>query len=305
MIKDPLAEMLAGFCCHDLCATALTTHRLSVELGNRQGVQLLGKTILIIGGYGVFGGKLAQALARDARFDVVVAGRSLAKAEAFCDTYGGCAMVLDTTSTDLAAEIAAQRPFIVVDAAGPFQGYGRAPYRIAKAAIACGAHYLDLSDDAGFTAGIAELDGAARAAEVMVLSGVSSVPAMSSAAVQELAHGMVDIQLIDSVILPGNRAPRGMSVMRAILAQVGKPLQMWRDGQSEEVVGWSDLRGEVLNIQGVAPVNGRRSSLIGAPDLALFPAFSRRDGSSFGQDWICGSCTMAWLPLAGWCGCAC
>jgi NAD(P)-dependent dehydrogenase (short-subunit alcohol dehydrogenase family) len=40
--------------------------------------------ILILGGYGTFGGRLAQLLADEARLTVVIAGRSRAKAEAFC-----------------------------------------------------------------------------------------------------------------------------------------------------------------------------------------------------------------------------
>lgn len=230
------------------------------------------KTVLIVGGYGVFGGKLAQALVQDGRFDVVVAGRSLAKAAAFCTEHGGRALVVDTGSDQLAKIIAEQSPFIVVDAAGPFQGYAEAPYRVAEVAIACGAHYLDLSDDTEFTAGISTMDAAARDAGVVVLSGVSSVPAMSSAAVEDLAKDMVDIHLIDSVILPGNRAPRGMSVMRAILAQVGRPMRLWRGNGFAVVRGWSEGRKEQLQIDGIAPVYSRRSSLIGAPDLALFPS---------------------------------
>ena len=181
----------------------------------------------------MFGGKLAQALVRDASLDVVIAGRDLLRAQAFCAQHGGRALVLDPGSNNLAAGIAAQSPFLVVDAAGPFQGYKGDPYRVARAAISCGAHYLDLSDDADFTTGITVLDAAALAAGVTVLSGVSSVPAMSSAAVVALTDGMDDIHLIESVILPGNRAPRGMSVMRAILAQVGRPMRVWRGGAYE------------------------------------------------------------------------
>lgn len=259
----------------------------------------MSKTVLIIGGYGVFGGKLAQALARDGRFDVVVAGRNLAKAAAFCTEHGGRALVVDTGSDRLATIIADQSPFIVVDAAGPFQGYDDEPYRVAEAAIACSAHYLDLSDDAGFTAGISTLDAVARDASVVVLSGVSSVPAMSSAAVEELTKGMVDIHLIESVILPGNRAPRGMSVMRAILAQVGQPMRLWRGNGVAVVRGWSEGRKEQLLINDIAPVPGRRSSLIGAPDLALFPSHYKARSVEFraGLDlWV-----MHWgLAAVGW-----
>ena len=56
---------------------------------------------------------------------------------------------------------------------------------------------------------------------VTVLSGASSVLALSSAVVVALSKVMDEIDLIGSVILPGNRTPRGISVVHAILAQVG------------------------------------------------------------------------------------
>ena len=70
-----------------------------------------------------------------------------------------------------------------VDAAGPFHAYDADCYRLARFCIANKIHYLDLSDDAAFVAGIATLDAQAKAAERIVLSGVSSVSAISSCAV--------------------------------------------------------------------------------------------------------------------------
>ena len=40
--------------------------------------------ILIIGGYGTFGGRLVQLLADETRLTLIVAGRSREKADAFC-----------------------------------------------------------------------------------------------------------------------------------------------------------------------------------------------------------------------------
>ena len=118
--------------------------------------------VLIAGGYGVFGGRLARLLAARGDLRVVVAGRSFDSARAFCETLGGKAepLVFDRDA-DPDVVLHELRPWCVVDAAGPFQAYGDGhddPYRLARAALACGAHYLDLSDDAGFTAGIAQLD---------------------------------------------------------------------------------------------------------------------------------------------------
>lgn len=228
--------------------------------------------VLVIGGYGVFGGRLSQALARMPQIDLIVAGRSIEAARAFCDQHGGRPLAFDRAAPDLAARIAGAGARVVIDASGPFQAYGDDPYALARAAIKAGAHYVDLSDDAAFSAGIGALDQAARGAGVAVISGASSVPGLSSAAVRDLAQGFAEILRIDSVILPGNRAPRGLSVVRAILAQAGRPLTLCRAGRRVTVPGWSGARREYLTLDGAKPLR-RWSSYIGGPDLALFPEY--------------------------------
>lgn len=218
--------------------------------------------VLIIGGAGVFGSRLARMLIKDG-WHVTVTSRSVLRAQAFCAEFGGQPLALDRDG-DLASTFADHD--MVVDAAGPFQDYGAAPYRVAKAAIAAGVPCLDLSDDAHFTKGISSLDAQARARGIAVISGVSSVPALSSAAVTALAADLACVDHIESAILPGNRAPRGLSVMQAILGQVGAPLTLWRNGRWVEAPGWSNPRSYQL-----APNLTRRAALIGAPDLLLFP----------------------------------
>ncbi|WP_316013827.1 DUF4166 domain-containing protein [Roseobacter sp. HKCCA0434] len=223
--------------------------------------------VLILGGYGVFGGRLARLLLADGH-DVTVAGRSIDKARRFCRRWGGRPLALDRFGPLDAFEGVE----VVVDASGPFQATGDDPYRAARAALSAGAHYLDLSDDAGFTTGIAALDEEAKAVGRVALSGVSSVPALSAAAVHALAEGLDRIDLIESAILPGNRAPRGRAVMGSILAQAGEPMVLYRDGRTETATGWSDPAPFTL-----APGLTRRARLIGAPDLSLFPrAFDAR-----------------------------
>ena len=231
------------------------------------------KTILVIGGYGVFGGHVARMLCADPALDVVVAGRDEVKAQDFCRMHGGRPQVFDRNDFALGEIVNTVAPFAIIDSAAPFQTYADDTYKIAQLAIDCGAHYLDLSDDSDFTAGIVRLDGAAREACVTVLSGVSSVPALSAAAVEKLSEGLGDVHLIESVILPGNRAPRGLSVIKAILAQAGRPLSLWRDGGVEAAPGWSDLCAIDLDAGEGFHLRKRWASLIGAPDLALFPDY--------------------------------
>lgn len=222
--------------------------------------------VVILGGYGVFGGHLARFLFERGH-EVLVAGRSATRAQAFCTDHGGTPLVLDRSDAAFGAAVQKARPDVIVDAAGPFQAYDGAP--VIEAALAAGAHYLDLSDDAAFTEGVASFDQRAREAGLTVLSGVSSVPAISSAAVAILRNCIEDIALIDSAICPGNRAPRGRSVMRAILGQIGAPLRLWRGGRWVTAPGWAETRHVDLG-----PGLTRPAALIGAPDLALFPGWT-------------------------------
>lgn len=110
--------------------------------------------VLVLGGYGGFGSLISMALARDARVDLIVAGRDLKAASAFCAAHGGRPEMIDRDAPGFADRIARLTPFVVIDAAGPFRSYDAQPYRVAEAALAAGAHYLDLSDDPDFTLGI-------------------------------------------------------------------------------------------------------------------------------------------------------
>jgi hypothetical protein len=224
---------------------------------------------MIIGGYGVFGGKLAQRLLADRTFDIVIAGRSLEKATKFCQRYGGYPARINIKDTDITAQVGPFCPKILVDASGPYQA--DRSHRTAEAALNIGAHYLDLSDDAAFSESIKNLDAKARAAGLTLLSGASSVPAISSSVCDALAENFNDVHLIESAILPGNKAPRGKSVMRSILLQAGRPLRVWRSKQWTQPTGWSEQKRLTLSIPETQSILKRPANLIGAPDLTLFP----------------------------------
>jgi hypothetical protein len=217
--------------------------------------------VLVVGGYGVFGERLARLLLRDGH-QVTVAGRDLAKAKALAAQLGCSAQQIDRKG-DFAALAGHD---VVVDAAGPFQMQGGDPWRLVRAAISARVHYIDLSDNADFCTGISVMDREAKAAGVCVISGLSTVPALSSAAVHALAAGQTP-RVIDIAVLPGNRSPRGISVMTTILSRAGRPMPVWRGNQWDWATGWSNparyrLPGGIV----------RQGWMIPVPDLHLFPA---------------------------------
>ncbi|HKP25894.1 MAG TPA: saccharopine dehydrogenase NADP-binding domain-containing protein, partial [Dongiaceae bacterium] len=132
---------------------------------------------------------------------ILIVGRDTRQAEALARELKADHAAFDI-SKDLAA-LMARRSDVVVNTIGPFQG---ADYRVAEACIAAGIHYIDLSDSHAFVAGIAQLDGAARAKGVAVITGASTVPALSGAVVAEAGLAPTSVRI---GISPGNRAPRG------------------------------------------------------------------------------------------------
>lgn len=219
--------------------------------------------VVLVGGYGVFGSLLSELLARDGH-EVWIAGRNLDKAQEQATKINGHALAVDLFKGPDA--VFAVAPDVVVDAAGPYQLYGDDPYRLARLCVDNGTNYLDLSDSATFTAGINTLDEAAKAKGVRVLSGASSVPGLSSVVVGDLADDMDDIIAIETAILPGNKAPRGRSVIASIIGSVGAPMRLWHGGAWTVARGWSGGRCFALDAR-----THREGYLISVPDLELFP----------------------------------
>lgn len=229
--------------------------------------------VLILGGYGAFGGRLARLLADEERLTLIVAGRSLRSAEAFCAAHAGRATMKPAAfdrEGDVEARLDALAPDIVVDASGPFQVYGD-PYRLVRAAIARGIGYLDLADGSDFVQGIAQFDREARAADVFVLGGASSFPVLTAAVVRRLSQGMTRIDAISAGIAPSPHAGLGLNVIRAIASYCGKPIALIRNGSRDVGYGLAESRRFTIAPPGRVPLRNSLFSLVDAPDLKVLP----------------------------------
>ncbi len=224
--------------------------------------------ILILGGYGVFGGRLARLLADD-DLDILIAGRDLAKAQAFC-THPRCTP-LRADRASIADTLQTHRPDILIDASGPFQNYGPAPYSVLQACIASHTHYLDFADGADFVAGVVQFDAAARAAGVFALSGASSFPVLTAAVLREMARTM-DITHVIGGIAPSPHAGVGLNVLRAVLGYAGEPVALQRDGQPAMGRGLAETRRVTVAPPGALPLRSTLFSLVDVPDLRAIPA---------------------------------
>lgn len=228
--------------------------------------------ILILGGYGVFGGRLVRLLADLPMLQLLIAGRNLAAAQAFCDSYVGHSTLrpLQVDRQQLATALQAERPDLVVDASGPFQDYGEHRYGAIEACIAAGIDYLDFADAADFVFGVSQYDVQARAAGIYVLSGVSSFPVLTAAVLREMAMHM-EIVSVEGGIAPSPYAGIGLNVMRAVVGYAGSPVKLRRNGRDGHGIGLAESRRFTVAVPGRLPLRNLHFSLVDVPDLQVLP----------------------------------
>ncbi len=220
--------------------------------------------VLILGGYGNFGKRIAAALTRDG-IHVILAGRTLGKAEelkrqlpkglsqaVYCDVF----QPLDDQLTML-------KPKVVINTCGPFQSSG---YSVAQACIRHKVHYVDLADGRDFVTGIAALNDIAADNGVAVISGASTVPGLSSAVMEHFKSEFSKISSLRYGISPGQKAERGLATTQSIMSYVGKPLSPF-PSRKKPVYGWQDIYR-----QNYPQLGMRWMANCDIPDLDLLPA---------------------------------
>ena len=228
--------------------------------------------VLILGGYGVFGGRLVKLLADEPRLEVIVAGRSREKAEAFCAEFASKARLVpaEVDRARIAEAFRDYAPNLVVDASGPFQTYHGDPYAVPRAAIAAGVDYLDLADGNTFVDGIEMLDHQAQQAGCFALAGVSSFPVLTAAVLTEMGREM-EVKGVKAGIAPSPFAGVGRNVLRAVLGYAGKPVEILRGAARMRRRGLVSSWWATVAPPGHVPLRRLRFSLVDVPDLRALP----------------------------------
>jgi hypothetical protein len=224
------------------------------------------KRVLIIGGYGNFGSYIARELATDPNIALLIGGRSQAKADTFAASLkasnpaSGCTVDIDR---NIEARLREIEPDIVIHTTGPFQSQD---HRVASAAIAVGAHYLDLADARDFVATISELDELAKSAGVAVVAGASSVPCLTAAFLDHYKPHFAKLTSATYGIAAAQATNRGLGTAAAILSYVGKPFTILAGGRRKRVFGWQGIHAIRYPELGT-----RLFGYCDIPDLELFP----------------------------------
>jgi hypothetical protein len=221
--------------------------------------------VVVLGGYGNFGARICRQLAGDPSIELVVAGRSEARARELAAPLKAQAVAMDVAASTLADELRTLGAELVIHTAGPFQIQG---YEVARACARAACHYIDLADGRRFVCDFArELDGPFRAANRTAVCGASTVPALSSAVVDAALPRLGQVDAIDICIAPAQKAPRGVATLAGVLSYCGAPIRVWQGGQWRTMHGWATPQRVAF-----ARLPPRRGALCDIPDLELFPS---------------------------------
>lgn len=224
------------------------------------------KRVLIIGGYGNFGSFITGRLAKEPNIQLIIAGRSVKKAKNLAEEVNGfhkpeiAELDVSRDMTDKFAEI---NPNIVIHTSGPFQGQG---YKVAEACIVQHCHYIDLADGRGFVEGMTCLDERAKDSGILLITGASSVPCLTSAIVDHYQDEFQELKSLDYGITTAQKTNRGLATTSAILSYTGKVFDTLVNGHSTKIYGMQDLHARKYE--------GLGWRLLGncdIPDLSLFP----------------------------------
>lgn len=216
--------------------------------------------VIVIGGLGNFGARICKRLSQEQGFKIIATSRHVKKSS----TKNGELATLDIDHAGFADQLKVLVPDLVIHCAGPFQNQD---YRVALAALGCGAHYIDIADGREFVAGFAAAVGpAAEVADRLAISGASTLPALSSAVIDSMRNSSKTLGSIEIFIAPGQQAPRGVATMAAVLGYAGIPFPWWQNGAWRIAHGWQQLKRETFSF-------GRRlCAACDVPDLVLLPA---------------------------------
>lgn len=126
---------------------------------------------------------------------------------------------------------------VVIDAAGPFQARTTT---LVEVALALGVDVIDLNESLGYAKRIAALAPRAAASESAVLSSCSAVSTVAAALVR--LSGIERPPRVSALVAPASRETAHPGTLRALLASVGAPIEVWRDRRFARAVGWRESR---------------------------------------------------------------
>ncbi len=223
------------------------------------------ESILVVGGYGVVGGRIAADLAEDFPDRVVVAGRNRQRADVMAATigYGARGRQVEVTDrTSIAAALAGVQ--VVVNC------IDQPDRALMWAAVEGGLAYTDITPhltDLGRGTGFERVDAAARAHGARILLGAGLVPGISNVAVRALTDALGGADRIETALLLNARDGAGPASFDYLLQELAMTFPIHVDGTDRRVRAFTRPH----TVAFPAPLGPRPAYLFPFSDQVLYP----------------------------------
>jgi saccharopine dehydrogenase-like NADP-dependent oxidoreductase len=223
------------------------------------------RAILIVGGYGVVGRRLAADLASDYPDRVVVAGRNLALADevAAAIGHGARGRRIDVSVPSSVAEALAGVAVIISCVDQP----GRT---LLWATVERGLSYTDITPrltELGRGAAYEKVDDAARASGARVVLGTGIVPGISNVMARSLADALGGADEIETALLITAGDVSGPALFEYFLQELAMSFEIRVDGEDRPARSFSAPR----LVEFPPPVGARLSYLFPFSDQVFYP----------------------------------
>jgi len=228
-----------------------------------------GQAILVAGGYGVVGRRIAADLAPDYPGRVIVAGRNPERATATAAAigHGVRGRALDVTVPSSIAAALDDVAVVVSCVDQPRRG-------LLHAAIERGLRYTDITPhltELGRGAAYEHLDAAASASGARVLLGAGLVPGISNVMVRAVADTLGGADTIETSLLLTAGDVSGPASLDYFLQELTMPFAVYVDGADRPARAFSGPRV----VEFPSPVGPRRAYLFPFSDQVLYPRTMR------------------------------
>jgi saccharopine dehydrogenase-like NADP-dependent oxidoreductase len=226
---------------------------------------LSSRDILIAGGYGIVGQRLAADLAPDYPGRIVIAGRSQSHADEAAASigYGVRSRCMDVTVPSSIAAALAGVAVVVSCIDQP----GRA---LLWAAVERGLGYTDITPhltELGRGQGYEKIDAAAKASGARLMLGTGIVPGISSVMVRRLADTVGGADEIETSLLLNAGDVSGPASFDYFLQELAMPFSIHVDGRDRTAHAFSAPRP----VEYPPPVGTQPSYLFPFSDQVLYP----------------------------------
>ncbi len=232
-------------------------------------------SVILFGGYGVFGSIIARELS-SAGVELTVAGRDLGKAEHWVSRLGPRARAEQADALDRGSCLAVLRGHrIAIHCAGPYSENNTA---LVEACLREGCHYLDIADNRRYIARIRGFNSEFVRNKLAAVYGCSSLPGISGALVQSMiGENQERPEQIRVLLFIGNQNPKGGAALDSVLRILGQaieaPLGSLRGWGDREPVELPSPFGKKLAYNFESAEYDLFPSLFGVRDIVVKVAF--------------------------------